>query len=359
MISDLGKVYDIIQGETISFTVEARRSIREALKASDFKVEADFNELSDVYAVPIEVTSPRYGDSVVVKDMNEKIMIVSLEELVQETFKVNIVQKGDIAEEYFVGAKIATPNIITVSGPKARVDRIKEVIVEVDATGATASFNAVGQPKLIDEEGNEMDISYFDFNESYVSVRIDLYRTKEINLQILATGKPADGYAMTNIEYEPKTITVAGKNEDLQRLRYLQVKHSIGGATSNISEEINIQEKLSEGIVLVGEDQTAAINITIEKMITKDIMIWPGDVDFRNKSSAHNLQINTAGSMTVTVTGPAAELENITRMTLKPYVDIAEKGSGSYTETLKFNDLYEHSKVSISPEISFNLTPIG
>ncbi|HHU71709.1 MAG TPA: hypothetical protein GXZ21_06705 [Clostridiales bacterium] len=359
VISDLGKVYDIIQGETISFTVEARRSIREALKASDFKVEADFNELSDVYAVPIEVTSPRYGDSVVVKDMNEKIMIVSLEELVQETFKVNIVQKGDIAEEYFVGAKIATPNIITVSGPKARVDRIKEVIVEVDATGATASFNAVGQPKLIDEEGNEMDNSYFDFNESYVSVRIDLYRTKEINLQILATGKPADGYAMTNIEYEPKTITVAGKNEDLQRLRYLQVKHSIGGATSNISEEINIQEKLSEGIVLVGEDQTAAINITIEKMITKDIMIWPGDVDFRNKSSAHNLQINTAGSMTVTVTGPAAELENITRMTLKPYVDIAEKGSGSYTETLKFNDLYEHSKVSISPEISFNLTPIG
>lgn len=359
VISDLGKVYDIIQGETISFTVEARRSIREALKASDFKVEADFNELSDVYAVPIEVTSPRYGDSVVVKDMNEKIMIVSLEELVQETFKVNIVQKGDIAEEYFVGAKIATPNIITVSGPKARVDRIKEVIVEVDATGATASFNAVGQPKLIDEEGNEMDNSYFDFNESYVSVRIDLYRTKEINLQILATGKPADGYAMTNIEYEPKTITVAGKNEDLQRLRYLQVKHSIGGATSNISEEINIQEKLSEGIVLVGEDQTAAINITIEKMITKDIMIWPGDVDFRNKSSAHNLQINTAGSMTVTVTGPAAELENITRMTLKPYVDIAEKGSGSYKETLKFNDLYEHSKVSISPEISFNLTPIG
>lgn len=359
VISDLGKVYDIIQGETISFTVEARRSIREALKASDFKVEADFNELSDVYAVPIEVTSPRYGDSVVVKDMNEKIMIVSLEELVQETFKVNIVQKGDIAEEYFVGAKIATPNIITVSGPKARVDRIKEVIVEVDATGAIASFNAVGQPKLIDEEGNEMDNSYFDFNESYVSVRIDLYRTKEINLQILATGKPADGYAMTNIEYEPKTITVAGKNEDLQRLRYLQVKHSIGGATSNISEEINIQEKLSEGIVLVGEDQTAAINITIEKMITKDIMIWPGDVDFRNKSSAHNLQINTAGSMTVTVTGPAAELENITRMTLKPYVDIAEKGSGSYTETLKFNDLYEHSKVSISPEISFNLTPIG
>ncbi|NLZ83057.1 MAG: hypothetical protein GX915_05280 [Clostridiales bacterium] len=359
VISDLGKVYDIVQGETISFTVEARRSIRDVLNYSDFKVEADFNELSDVYAVPIEVTSTRFDESVIVTDINEKMMIISLEELVQETFKVNIVQKGDIAEEYFVGAKTATPNIITVSGPKARVDRIKEVVVEIDATGASASFNAIGQPKIIDEEGKEMDISYFDFNESYVSVRIDLYRTKEINLLIQASGKPADGYAMTNIEYEPKSIIVAGKNEDLQRLRYLQVKHVIEGATGNIAEEINIQEQLAEGIVLVGEDQTAVINIAIEKLITKDIMIWPGDVDFRNKSTAHSLQISTTGSMTATVTGPATELENITRASLKPYVDLAEKESGTYSEALKFNDISEHSKVSISPEISFNLMPIG
>ena len=359
VISDLGKVYDIVQGETISFTVEARRSIRDVLNYSDFKVEADFNELSDVYAVPIEVTSTRFDESVIVTDINEKMMIISLEELVQETFKVNIVQKGDIAEEYFVGAKTATPNIITVSGPKARVDRIKEVVVEIDATGASASFNAIGQPKIIDEEGKEMDISYFDFNESYVSVRIDLYRTKEINLLIQASGKPADGYAMTNIEYEPKSIIVAGKNEDLQRLRYLQVKHVIEGATGNIAEEINLQEQLAEGIVLVGEDQTAVINIAIEKLITKDIMIWPGDVDFRNKSTAHSLQISTTGSMTATVTGPATELENITRASLKPYVDLAEKESGTYSEALKFNDISEHSKVSISPEISFNLMPIG
>lgn len=359
VISDLGKVYDIVQGETVSFTVEATRSVREVLKASDFRVEADFNELSDVYAVPIEVRSTKYDDSVVIKDINEKVMIVSLEELVQKTFKVNIIQKGDIAEEYYVGAKIATPNIITVSGPKSRVERIKEVTVEIDATGASASFNAIGQPKLFDEEGKEMDISYFDFNENYVSVRIDLYRTKEINLLVQATGNPADGYAMTKIEYEPKSITVAGKDEDLQRLRYLQVKHSIGGATSNIAEEINLQSNLPEGIVLVGEDQTAVINITIEKMITKDIMIWPGDVDFKNKSSSLNLQLYTTGAMTTTVTGPAAELENITRTSLKPYVDIAGKDPGTYSETLKFDGLYEHSKVSISPDISFNLTPNG
>lgn len=359
VISDLGKVYDIVQGETISFTVEARRSIREVLRASDFRVEADFNELSDVYAVKIEVTSTRFEDDVVVKDINEQMMIISLEELVQETFKVNIVQKGDIAEEYFVGAKTATPNIITVSGPKARVERIKEVVVEIDATGASASFNAIGQPKIIDEEGKEMDISYFDFNESYVSVRIDLYRTKEVNLLIQATGNPAEGYARTKIEYEPKSITVAGKDEDLQRFRYLRINHKIEGATSNIAEEINIQSQLPEGIVLVGEDQTAVINITIEKMITKDILVWPGDVDFRNKTSVLNVQVYTSGPMTVTVTGPAAELENITRMSLKPYVDIAGKDPGSYSEVLKFDDLYEHSKVSTSPEISFNLMPIG
>lgn len=359
VITDLGKVYDIIQGETIDFTIEARRSIRENLKRSDFVVQADFTELSDVYAVPIKITCPQYGDAVIVSEGKDQRMKISLEELISETFKVNVVQKGEVAEGYFVGAKTANPNIITVSGPKARVERISEVIVEVDVTGASDSFHSVGQPKVLDEEGKEMDISYFEFNESYVSFNIDLYRTKEINLQVSPSGKPAEGYVVTDIEYEPKRIEVAGKEEDIRRIRYLPIKHIITNATADISEEINLQEQLPEGIVLVDEDKTVVINIKIEKMITKNITIWPGDVEFRNKPVSSSLYISSTGPLQLTVTGPEAELAEINRDDLIPYIDIADYRDGTYTEMLKFGTLSAHSKVTISPEISFNLTPIG
>lgn len=359
VITDLGKVYDIIQGETIDFTIEARRSIRENLRRSDFVVQADFTDLSDVYAVPIKISCPQYGDAVIVSEGKDQRMKISLEELISETFKVNIVEKGEVAEGYFVGAKTANPNIITVSGPKARIERISEVIVEVDVTGISDSFHSVGYPKVLDEEGEEMDISYFDFSESYISFNIDLYRTKEINLQVDATGKPAEGYVMTGIEYEPKRIEVAGKEEDIRRIRYLAIKHPINNATVDISEEINLQDELPEGIVLVDQDKTAVINIKIEKMKTKDITIWPGDVEFRNKSTDLSLNILTTGPLVVTVTGPDAELAVINRDSLRPYIDIAEYRAGTYTETFKFGTLSRNSKVSVSPEINFNLTPLG
>ena len=359
VITKLGKVYDIVQGETIDFTIEARRSVRDDLKASDFKVTADFSQLSDVYAVPIEITCPKYGDAVVVTYGKDQRMIVSLEELVSETFKVNIIQKGEAAEGYFVGAKVANPNIITVSGPKSRIERISEVAVEVDVTGASETFHSVGQPKVLDEDGKEMDVTYIDFNEDYVAINVDLYKKKEINLQISTTGNPADGYVMTGIEYEPKRIVVAGKEEDIRRIRYLSVKHDINGATADIAEEIDLQEKLPEGIILVGEDKTAVINIKIEKMDTKDITIWPGDIDFKNKSSSHSLYINTTGPMQVTVMGPEKELKDISRTTLKPFIDLAGFENGTYTESVKFDDLMVHSIVTISPEVNFDLAPLG
>lgn len=359
VITELGKVYDIIQGETIDFTIEARRSIREKLKRSDFVVQADFTELSDVYAVPIKIYCPQYGDAVIVTKGKDQRMKISLEELVSETFKVNVVLKGEVADGYFVGAKTANPNIITVSGPRARIERISDVIVEVDVSGATSSFHSVGQPKVLDEEGNEMDISYFNFNENYVAFNIDLYKTKEINLQVSASGKPAEGYVMTDIEYEPKRIEVAGKEEDLRRIRFLSIKHPINNATADISEEISLQDELPEGIVLVDKDKTVVINIKIEKLNTKDITIWPGDVEFRNKASDLHLSMLTTGPLTVTVTGPDTELVEISRDSLRPYIDIAEYRAGTYTETLKFGTLMRNSKVSISPEVNFNLSPLG
>jgi len=354
VITKLDKVYDIVQGETIDFTVEARRSVRDDLKASDFKVTADFTKLSDVYAVPIEITCPKYGDAVVVTGGKDQRMIVSLEELVNETFKVNINQKGEVAEGNFVGPTTANPNIITVSGPKSRIERISEVVVDVDVTGASDSFHSVGQPRVFDENGKEMDVSYIDFNENYVAINVDIYKTKEINLQI-STGNPAEGYVMTGIEYEPKRIVVAGKEEDIRRIRYLPVKYNISNATEDISEEIDLQEELPEGIIIVGEDKTAVINIKIEKMNTKDITIWPGDIDFKNKSTSYSLYINTTGPMQVTVMGPEKELNDITRATLKPFIDLADFKNGSYTEHINFDDLMVHSQVTISPEVSFDL----
>jgi hypothetical protein len=63
--------------------------------------------------------------------------------------------------------------------------------------------------------------------------------------------------------------------------------------------------------------------------------------------------------MQVTVMGPEKELKDISRTTLKPFIDLAGFENGTYTESVKFDDLMVHSIVTISPEVNFDLAPLG
>ncbi|MDF2941399.1 MAG: hypothetical protein K0S01_257 [Herbinix sp.] len=353
-ITSLDQVYEVIEGGTIDFTVAARRSIADNLSTSDFKVTADFAKLSDVYAVTINISCPRYADDVTVTDGLYQVMKVNLEDLDEKHFKVNVVQKGEPAEGYYVAEKTAN-TILRVSGPKSKIERIKEIIAEVDVTDISGTFRTTEEPKALDEEGNEIDASNLTFSEHTVTINIEVYKTKTINLQIAATGEPAPGYVMTNIEYEPKTIEVAGERDALDNISSLSITEKINGENKNIEKEINLQEQLGEGIILVGENQTAAINITIEKAETKELTIWPGDIKINSLDTSLTLAYMTTGPISIKVIGPANEIADVTRTTLKPYINLANYSSGTYAMAIGV-DLLTHTTLANSPTVSVSLT---
>lgn len=352
-IASLDQVYEIIEGERINFTAAARRSIAENLKESDFVVTADFEKLSDVNAVTIDISCPRYGDDVTITDGLYQVMKVNLEDLVEKNFKVNVITQGEPADGYFVGKKTAN-TIVRVSGPKSKIERINEIVVKVDVSEVSDSFRAWEDPKALDEDGQEIDASNLAFSENSVSINIGIYKTKTINLLITASGEPADGYVMTNVEYEPKTIEVAGEDEALNSIKYLPTTESITGANKNIEKEINLQDLLEEGLIIVGEDQTAVINIIIEKEETKDLTLRPVDIEVRNKGEALNISYVTTAPITLRVAGPASELDKITRSSIKAYIDLSGCTFGTYD--LKVNaDLPAHTTFVNSPTVSVQL----
>jgi len=355
-ITSLDQVYEVLEGETIDFTVAARRSIADNLTSSDFRVTADFEKLSDVYAVTINISCPRYADDVTVTDGLYQVMKVNLEELEEKHYKVNVVQKGEPAEGYYIAEKAAN-TILRVSGPKSKMERIKDVIVEVDVTEISGSFRTTEEPKALDEEGMEIDATNLSFSEPKVTINIGVYKTKKIDLQIIATGKPAKGYVMTNIEYEPKKIEVAGEKDVLEHISSLTFTENITGARKNIEKEISLQEQLGEGIILVGENQTAVINITIEKEETKEITIWPGDIKINNLEDALDLTYLTTGPITISMAGPANELAELTRTNLKPYIDLSNYSSGTYAMEIGV-ELLPHITLANSPAVNVYLTKL-
>lgn len=360
IIDTPNQVYEILEGETIDFRVAARRTIIDNLTAADFNVEADFAHLSNVNSVVINITPKRNKSEINVTDGKYQSMIISLEELSEEDFKVNIVQKGEVAEGFYVGEKNASPNIIRVSGPKRRIDKIKEVVVEVDISGTSQSTSKILKPKVLDEEGKEIDAARLDFSSDYIEVNLGLFPTKEVDLLVKTTGEPAEGYIVTDVGYEPKTITIAGKDNIIKKITSLQVNEDITGANKDIEIDLNLREELKEllpeGVVLVGDDLTASVNIAIEKLDTKEITIWPNDIILKNKEGNISAIFNTTGPIKVKLKGPAKEIGNITRQTLQPYINLKDDSFGTYAYIIHA-ELPKNVTIFETPLVSISLSP--
>lgn len=349
--------YDIIEGETVDFKVAARRSIIENLTAWDFNVVADFAHLSNVNSVNITITPRRYKDEIEVVDKGDvQHMIISIEKLLSKQFKVNLVEKGKVAEGYYIGPKKAYPNIIEVTGPENRVEKIKQVILEANVEGASKSISRLLKPTALDEDGNVIDATRLTFSQDRIEVEIQLYQIKEIPLKITATGQPANGYIMTDIEYQPKTIEIAAEDSKLKSIEVLEVSRDITGATENIEEFIELRDWLDEGVLLVGEDTTASLNIKIEKLETREVSIWPNDIELKNKSDSLDVKYITKGPIKINVLGPASEVEIITRNNLKPFINLLGYSPGTYYLDIEA-DISKHTTLYDNPKIVLNLVP--
>lgn len=358
VIDTPNQMYEIIEGEKVTFKVAARRKIIDQLTNEDFRVTADFSKLLNGNTVMIEIRPKRYANEIAITEGRYQTLTIQLEELSEEDFRVNVIPVGELAEGYHIAERVASPNIIRVAGPKSRIDKIKEVVAEVDVTASQNTIKKIAEPKALDENGNAIDASKLTFSSRYVEVGLVLYKTKTVDLLMDLEGSPANGYIMTEVEYEPKTITIAAASELLDQISSLKIPYSIDGATENIEKDINLRDvlDLSSGVILVEDDTVIGISIKIEKLESKEIVIWPVDIELKNKKDNLTVNFNTTGPIRVKVRGPESEISTITKATLKPYIDLADYSVGTYAMFLRAN-LPEHTELYDTPMVSTRLTP--
>ena len=349
-IKSLDLVYDILEGATVDFTVAARRSIVDKLTENDFTVTADFAKLSDVNAVAIEIQCPKYGEEVTIRSGMNQVMKINPEKKVSKNFKVTVLTNGHPADGYFVGEKTAN-TIVTVSGPESKIARINEIVATVNVEQASENLRSEVRLRALDEEGEEIDAKNLSFSVNSVTISVGIYKTKEINLTVKTVGTPKQGYVISGLDYEPKSIEVAGKDEALNSINELTIEEDVTDAAANIEKEVNLQEQLPEGLFLVAEDQMVVVNVTIEKAETKEISVWPSDIRADGLAPGMHINFLSPGPFVIKVTGPSAAVKDITRNNLKPYINVTDYSVGTYNVPIEAN-LAEYSTLTDKPMIS-------
>lgn len=350
------KVYDVVSGDTIDVKVKGKRTIIEKLVTEDFRAIADLSQLSVTNAVPIDVTLPRYPDV----DIDGKVMTmkVSLENLKTEPFRVDVVEKGTVAPGYYIATKTTSPKMLQVSGAESVIKKINEVVVEVNVTNREKSFrehNII--PKVYDKNGSLMDSSKMTFNYEKVDVSVELFVTKTVNLWVDIQGTPAYGYEFVseNLKYEPKQVVIAGKKEELDKVPYILAVYNINNKSNNIEDEINIQDFITEDVILIDQNQNAVINIEIAKTETKEIGFNANEIEFRNLPYGTIPSVDSSSLVYVTVTGTKDKLAGISKENIRPYIDLTGARIGTKEYNIQFNTSVRDKVTLSNPSISVTL----
>ena len=220
-ISEIDKVYEIVEGSTVDITVRGRRTVVDQLGNADFIATADLGKLSDVYAVKIDVlpTKASLKDELTISCKGNDTLKVELEEKETKQVPVTIITQGTPANGYAVGSDkviVKSPNIIEVTGAQSLVKKVKGARVYVNVNNVYKDFELIATPILVDSDGDEVvGAERLRKSSENVTINMKIFKTKEVDVEVTATGTVKDGYVVDSVEYEPKKVLVAGLEENI------------------------------------------------------------------------------------------------------------------------------------------------
>ena len=349
-LDSLDKVYDILSGEVIDIKVKGKRSIIENLSRTDFIATADLEELSIVNAMEIKVSVPRYVEQVEIVNQSVSTMEISLEDLVTEQFRIDIIERGTIKEGSYINEKTASPNMVQLKGAQSVISKIKEVVVGVDVSGADETFSITATPQVYDHNGTLMNAEKMEFSHEEFNITVNVLDTKTVKLFLELEGAPAYGYDYVTFEYEPKEVDIAGTKEELAKVPHIVGSFNINNAREDIEDEININDFIDQDVILIDNNQNAVVNIDIERLETKDIVFPTNNIKVRNVPENSTVEFVNAEPIVVKVTGLQRAISSLNANNINPYVDLSEfegdRGSSAILFDSSISDV-EFSNVSV------------
>lgn len=356
-LTEMGKTYEVLENtDTITFVVSGPRSVVENLSESDFTVSANMENIdATMTMVPITVTANTHSSQLEITQRTS-FMIVNVENLMTESFRVEVETEGDLSDGCFVDETTSSVRNVTVSGPESVVGQIDAAQVTLDVSGAARDVASVEPIVLVDADGNEVprDRLTMDQTETTATARVKM--RKDVPLEFDVTGEPAAGYRYTDVSSDVTSVELEGDPGVLSALDELEISASeldIAGVTSSVTAVIRLEEYLPEDVVLAdGQPNEITVMITVEAQSTVDVEVPVENITVTNLADGLNLQFNSS-TVIMHISGYQEELSQINGQDLTGTMDLSGLQTGTFNVEVKLTGEYANvSSGSVSVTLS-------
>lgn len=355
-ITSSNQIFEIVSGEVVDVTIKGKRSFIEGLDASDFYACADLSKLSTVNTAGINVELKKASKENVELDWNNEVLCISLEERGVQQFRVKIITEGDLAENFVLGDVTTTPNMVEVSGPKSKIKKIDSIGALVDISGQSDNFTKQVTPILYDKDGEIMDSSNVVFGKETIKVHVQVLPTKSVPLYVDVKGTPAEGYHHIQTDFRPESVLVAGKRDQLDKIKSITIPVNVDRAKADVEEEVDLTYYLNSQYRIADDYSTVSIRCVIEKNGKRTYELTKADIALKNLAESMNFSyVDEDLRYKIIVTGDEEQLRKLTLSNLNAYIDVANLGVGQHSVEVHF-DLPDDLKLKKKTKVDIRLS---
>ena len=338
----------------------APADVAEHLTSSGFQATIDLSEANPqpenpyvTAKVDVRYTDPR----VTILGYDPPLITVRLDPLVSKTVPIQV-EHGAVPAGLELRDPILSATSAVVSGPEFVVRLVTDAQARVVIQPSGIDIDQTVDLVAVDASGEVQ--SPVDIQPSSVHVKIPVgsgLQTKQLPVNPIVTGTPANGFEIESVSVEPAIVTVEGDADALASLSRLDTQPvSISGAANDLTRTVVLDvptgvDPLAQGqVILTVKLRPIAATRTFSVGI-----VLSGARDDRTYS------LSTA-SVQVTVGGTVESLDALDPRTLAVVADVDGLGPGAHKVKPKISlpaglNLVATSPPEVTVTVTDNATP--
>jgi YbbR domain-containing protein len=315
--------------DTTRVRLRAPREAWRSLSADDVVVTADLTGLGPgTYQVALDFQINPSTQAFLAAANPDDIRIV-LEERGEREMPVQLTLDGQPAIGYSSGEAIISPRIVTVQGPRSRVDLISEVRATVSIEGQRDTYRSDVPLVARDSDGARVEGVTIVPSNANITVPVQQEAGfRNLTILVQTVGRPGPGYYMTGITTTPQTVTVQGDPTSIEAMQPYVETQTID--LTNLTDDliVDVTLELPPGVLLVGE-QTVTVLISIAAQISSRTVL---DIPVEPTGLGEDLTVALSpATIDVILTGPIVVLDSLDpQQSLRVTIDLTDRGPGVY-----------------------------
>lgn len=320
---------------TVNLRVTCSRSTLQKLSSSNISIVVDVSRIKEPgeYTLPYTTSFPSgVSNSDVTSKGTPQMISFTVERFTSKTVSVRGILDGSVESGYYAASMECSPNEVLLEGPESLINSVSYAQVVLSQDNLTETVIQSCPITLVDEEGEAVDATNITVTANgtvvdAIEVRQPVLQMKEI--PIVVEFMDGGGVTADDMIYscEPRTITVAGEPEVLEKTNQLTItKVDLSQFIDPIAQDIPVA--LPNGLVNVTELENVFVDISVNTTRIGSKTLRVSDIVTVNEPDGYTVNVMTM-QLTVTVRGPIDEVNDLEAEDLQAVIDASALHEGT------------------------------